>query len=116
MTTFDVFWASFPRKKDKAAAQRAWTKAVKRADADIIVKAAVRYRDDPNRSTEFTKYPATWLNADGWLDEPDTVTAQREMAYLPVRFDDEPEGVTFKDWLDNYATAEERAKLKWLKA
>jgi hypothetical protein len=31
---------------------------------------AERYRDDPNRTDEFTAHPTTWLNRDGWNDAP----------------------------------------------
>ena len=35
-----------------------------------ILAGAIRYRDDPNRVDQFTKYAEGWLNADGWEDEP----------------------------------------------
>jgi hypothetical protein len=28
------------------------------------------YKNDPNRLDEFTKYPASWLNADSWENGP----------------------------------------------
>jgi hypothetical protein len=67
---FDTFWESYPKKADKRAAQKAFVKAVKRAEAETIIDGAQRYADDPNRKPEFTKYPATWLNADAWANEP----------------------------------------------
>jgi len=36
----------------------------------VIVSAAERYRDDPNREDGFTALPATWLNGERWLDDP----------------------------------------------
>lgn len=29
-----------------------------------------RYRDDPNRDDGYTAHPTTWLNRDGWDDDP----------------------------------------------
>jgi hypothetical protein len=67
---FDTFWNAYPKKADKRAAQKAFARALKRADAATIIDGAQRYADDPNRKPEFTKYPATWLNADAWANEP----------------------------------------------
>jgi hypothetical protein len=36
----------------------------------VILGGAVRLRDDPNREQQFTPHPTTWLNRDGWEDEP----------------------------------------------
>lgn len=67
---FDTFWNAYPKKADKRAAQKAFARALKRAEAATIIEGAQRYADDPNRKPEFTKYPATWLNADAWANEP----------------------------------------------
>jgi hypothetical protein len=69
---FDTFWAIYPLKKDKPAAKRAFEKALKRADLETIVAGAERYRDDPNREQEFTKYPQGWLSNDAWDNPPET--------------------------------------------
>lgn len=67
---FQDFWDTYPRRRDKRKAERAFLAAIKRTDADTIVDGARRYADDPNRVDQFTKYPEGWLNGDGWLDEP----------------------------------------------
>jgi len=69
---FDTFWAIYPLKKDKPAAKRAFEKALKRATLETIVAGAERYRDDPNREQEFTKYPQGWLSNDAWDNPPET--------------------------------------------
>jgi hypothetical protein len=71
-TDFDRWWVVFPRKSAKRAAQQAWPKALDRAggDAERLISAAMRYRDDPNRDPQYTPHPATWLNQDRWDDEP----------------------------------------------
>ena len=67
---FDAFWSAYPRREAKAAARKAWVKAVTVADPQAIIAGAQRYRDDPNRESEFTAHPATWLNAGRWEDDP----------------------------------------------
>lgn len=67
---FAKFWSVYPRRVAKDAARKAWAKSVRRAGAADIIVGAERYRDDPNRSAQFTKHPATWLNGGCWSDEP----------------------------------------------
>jgi hypothetical protein len=65
---FDVFWKAYPIKVGKAAAHKAWVKAIKVETADVIIAGAIRYADDPNRHPSFTAHAATWLNAHRWND------------------------------------------------
>lgn len=67
---FDRFWNIYPRKVAKAAALKAWQKAIQSADIEEIIKGAERYANDPNRHPSYTAHPATWLNAHRWGDEP----------------------------------------------
>ena len=66
---FDEFWTAYPRKLDKAKAFRAFKSALKRAKFEDILAGLLRYRNDPNRDPDFTKYPATWLNSDAWEND-----------------------------------------------
>jgi hypothetical protein len=68
--SFDVFWAIYPRKVGKPKALAAFLRALGRATADLILAGAQRLRDDPNREPQFTPHPTTWLNRDGWEDDP----------------------------------------------
>lgn len=102
---FEAFWTAYPRKKDKRAAWKAWKAALKRADPEAIITAA---KAEARRPCElkFRKYPASWLNADAWEDEPDQQAAanmqppglSREQANLAHNmgvvqyFRDHPEG------------------------
>ena len=63
---FDEFWNAYPRKLDKAKAFRAFKSALRRASFEDILAGVIAYRNDPARNTDFTTYPATWLNADSW--------------------------------------------------
>jgi len=78
---FDEFWKEYPRKLDKGAAFKAFRSALKEATFEQILAGVIAYRNDPNRDPDFTKYPATWLNAGAWDNEiepsPDSEAAQR---------------------------------------
>ena len=67
---FDAFWNVYPIKVGKGAAIKAFEKAMRTTDADIIIKGALRYKLDPNRVQGYTAHASTWLNAQRWLDEP----------------------------------------------
>jgi len=67
---FDAFWEVYPRKDDPKKAWSCWQSAVKIAAAEEIIAGAERYRDDPNRSDEFTKLATSWLNAGSWANGP----------------------------------------------
>lgn len=69
-SAIEQFWAIYPRRTAKGRVADALTKALKKASLDDILAGAERYRDDPNREDAFTQYPATWLNAEGWEDDP----------------------------------------------
>lgn len=67
---FDKFWAVYPKRHGKIAAQKAWAKAVKVATPSAIIAGAERYAahrqgEDP----QYTKDPGPWLNAGKWDDE-----------------------------------------------
>jgi hypothetical protein len=66
---FEEFYNAYPLKRDKGRALRAFNSALKRASAETIIAGAIAYRDDPTRKPDYTKYPATWLNADAWENE-----------------------------------------------
>jgi hypothetical protein len=72
---FAEFWSAYPRKVGKPSGQKAWDKAMKRkADPEQIILAARRYATDPRRSAsdiKYTAHPATWLNDERYLDEPE---------------------------------------------
>lgn len=74
---FASFWTIYPRKVGKPKALAAFLKALERAPADVILAGAQRFHDDPNREPQFTPHPTTWLNRDGWGDDPLPARAQR---------------------------------------
>ena len=70
---FEAFWLSYPRKKNKAAALRAWVRinpkngmCEKIMDAVQNAKSSSDWLKD---NGQFIPHPATWLNKGGWMDE-----------------------------------------------
>jgi len=66
---FEEFWEAYPKKIAKGQARKAYKKAMEQTTAETLKAKAEAYAKDPERKDEFTKYPATWLNAESWLDE-----------------------------------------------
>lgn len=67
---FTEFYSAFPRHVAPRAAEKAYAKALSRASPETILAGAKRYataqaREEP----KFIQHPATWLNADRWMDE-----------------------------------------------
>jgi hypothetical protein len=103
---FEEFWGIYPRRVAKGAAQRAWKKALRRAEVEDILKGAFAYRNDPHRlsrALEYTAHPATWLNADRWLDEVGSSVPEVEPVDLARRFDDVPVGISLAEWREQHA-------------
>jgi hypothetical protein len=68
---FEDFWAIYPRKVGKGSAQKAFAKATETTADYLIVQGATDLANDPNLPLiQFIPYPATWLNREGWNDEP----------------------------------------------
>lgn len=88
---FAEFYEVYPRKVGRRRAASAYRSALRRVPADVIAAAVSRYAADPNQPLDRTKipHPTTWLNRDGWDDEP-----------LPPR----TEGGTV-DYLDRWAAS-----------
>lgn len=66
---FEEFWNAYPRKVSKGEARKAYAKAIEKTSEQTLIAKAKAYAKQPGRKDEFTKYPASWLNAEGWLDE-----------------------------------------------
>lgn len=71
-TTFDDFWAGYPRKIAKKAARKAWDSAIADTDPDVIV-AALTANPPSAKEVRHIPYASTWLNGERWNDEPDVV-------------------------------------------
>lgn len=74
MKLFEKFYAVYPKKVDRATAERAWNKIKPTPDEDMTekivqaVEASKKY-DSRFRERQYIPNPATWLNAKGYLNE-----------------------------------------------
>jgi len=70
---FAAFWVVYPRRVQKADARKAFAKAIKKTSLESLVESVkshvetVQWQKD---SGQFIPYPASWLNSEGWLDDP----------------------------------------------
>lgn len=68
---FAQFWDWYPRKVGRPDAAKAYEKAVKKHGEQVIIAGVERLRTDPNLPEKnFIPHAATWLNREGWNDEP----------------------------------------------
>ncbi len=78
---FAEFWTAYPRKKSKAAAERAWAKIRpgEELQAEILaaLEQAKQSQDWQKEGGQYIPYPATWLNARGWEDELEPAAPER---------------------------------------
>lgn len=73
---FDRFWAAYPRKVGKGAAERSFERI--RPDAallDRMLRAIETQRQSDTWLRGYIPNPVTWLNQRRWEDEPDGVAA-----------------------------------------
>lgn len=67
---FDTFWSAVPsyRKVSKRQALKAFLSAARRSAPDAL-SLGHAFAAHCQRKGEYAQHPATWLNADGWLDQ-----------------------------------------------
>jgi hypothetical protein len=71
---FERFYAAYPKKRSRGEAEKAW-KSIKADDGllDAIIRAIDREKDSHmwrKEGGQFIPYPASWLRAKGWENEP----------------------------------------------
>lgn len=65
---FEVFWLSFPNKKGKGDAEKAFRTAIKQATLDQMLEGIAKYvANKPD--WQAYKGPGPWLRGKHWLDE-----------------------------------------------
>lgn len=71
---FDAFWEVYPRKVGKPAAAKSFRRALGNGAKDYEITAgAARWAEfwkADGTDTTFIPHPTTWLNRNGWDDEP----------------------------------------------
>jgi hypothetical protein len=70
---FAEFYEAYPRKMKRGDAEKAWKQMIRAGfPAQVIIDGAFRFAADPNLPVDrsFIPYPASWLRARSWEDEP----------------------------------------------
>jgi hypothetical protein len=71
--SFARFWQSYPKRKSKGQAEKAWHKLKPNEQLVPEILAGVERAKTSEQwlrdGGQFVPYPATWLNARGWEDE-----------------------------------------------
>ncbi|MHC3450831.1 helix-turn-helix transcriptional regulator [Streptomyces prasinus] len=85
LEAFGAFWLTYPKRRDKEAAKKAWIAALERgAEPQQMVDAAKDYAQERrDQDPQFTKYPATWLNKGCYDDEPDPQPGRPALRAVP---------------------------------
>lgn len=68
---FEEWYAKYPRREARGAAERAYRTARKSVDASVLIAGAEKAKQKyAGSDPKFVPLPATWLNQKRWLDEP----------------------------------------------
>ena len=75
---FDEFWELYPRKRDKGKAKKSYRTACKKTDEQTIIDSVKQYAlEVEGKEATYIKYPASWLNAESWLNEVEETEEMR---------------------------------------
>lgn len=67
---FALFWEASPRKVGKGQARKAYQAALKKTDAETLLRGIRSYAASCDGKEErFIAHPATWLNGERWEDQ-----------------------------------------------
>ena len=75
---FDQFWQAYPKKKAKEDAARAFATARSKTDLQTMLDAIAAQKlsqDWQKDGGQFIPFPATWLRAGQWADQPTEIIA-----------------------------------------
>ena len=111
---FDQFWKSYPKKKSKGDAEKAWKGLKPTKDLlSTIITAVERAKVSPDWTKDggqYIPYPASWLRKKGWEDEEFTPTKAPEP---PGEFDHLPR-IDYPCWICGCRIdPPETCRLKW---
>lgn len=83
-SSFDRFWAIYPKKVGKQAAFRAFKAAIKKASIEAMLAAIEKQKQSEQwrkDNGQFIPHPTTWLNQGRWDDEITAALKKREDKY-----------------------------------
>ena len=76
---FERWYAHYPRKVARGAAEKAFPKALKLATLEELIAGAQRYaKQVAGKEVKYICHPSTWLRAQRWLDEAEAAQGLKE--------------------------------------
>lgn len=90
---FAEFWTEYPRKVGKATARKAFEKAAtdeSRIEEIMNGLRRLNAEDFRFRAVNYIPHPSTWLNREGWEDEPTPPTNERAHSTKAAILEDLP--------------------------
>lgn len=85
---FGLFWEMYPRKVGKGAARKSWKKIKEPGLTLDKIEAALTWQKKSEQwmkgHGEFIPLPATYLNQDRWMDEPQKAPAPAATRAQPM--------------------------------
>lgn len=84
---FAVWYENYPHKVGRAAAEKAFWKAIKLADLDELLDGIEKYKKSKPPDRPWCN-PATWLNQQRWKDEPNEITGKNSGKSVSQRADE----------------------------
>ncbi|WP_186200637.1 replication protein [Burkholderia gladioli] len=81
---FEIFWESYPRKRSKKAAEKAFAKLKpdEQLFNDLMAGLERAKTSDQWKNPQYQPHAATWLNDGGWMDEYQTAYSDAELAVI----------------------------------
>ncbi len=80
----EIFWESYPKKKNKGNSEKAWLKLKPSTELQQKITQTVKKlelsEDWTKENGKYIPYPASWLNAKGWEDETTKEESWQEKA------------------------------------
>jgi hypothetical protein len=88
---FDRWYDAYPLHLSRGAAEKAFPKALAEADLETLIAGAESYAERKRGvERQFVAYPATWLRAKGWLDEPEKPPTDDASRFQPQGIPEDP--------------------------
>ncbi|WNC90930.1 replication protein [Paraburkholderia sp. FT54] len=81
---FEIFWASYPRKRSKKAAEKAFAKVNpdEQLFNDLMAGLERAKTSEQWRNPQYQPHAATWLSDGGWMDEIQAAYTDDELAVI----------------------------------
>jgi hypothetical protein len=83
LSAFDKFWEVYPRKIGKAAALKAFEKASKKTEPELIIEKVILWVSQGILpEMQFIPHPTTWLNQGRWEDDLEATSQKRNASTI----------------------------------